>query len=198
MKKRNMKKYLKRMLITLLVSYFIYSIFINLGYRNHIKQSQEKNYEHLRTISVIGDNLAHRLEIFMQIPIEQEDEKKDQLFDSWRVVRGESRSIKSYLSSMYTIHMEDKIKEWNLLQYSLFHADMFLDDMTNKFLKNKSYRISDEDKEKMEAVISVYRNVSKEAEQESVDIERLLESIQEPMLVIDNYYSDALEKTDRN
>lgn len=194
MKKRDLKKYLKRMILMLLVFYCVYSIFINLGYRNHIKQSQGKNYEHVRTISVIGDNLAHRLEEFMQIPIEQEDEMQEQLFDTWRVVRGESSSIKSYLSGMYTIHMEDKIEEWNLLQYSLSHADMFLDDMTNKFLKNKSYRISDEEKEKMEAVISVYRNVSKEAEQESVDIESLLESIQEPMLVIDNYYSEALQK----
>ncbi|MCS0655283.1 hypothetical protein [Cytobacillus firmus] len=198
MKKRNTKKYLKRIIITLLLSYFVYSTFINLGYRNHIKQSQERNYQHLQAISAIGDNLAHSLEEFTRIPIEQEDERNAELFDTWRVVSSESRSIYSYLSRMSTLHMEDEIDDWNLLQYSLFRVDMFIDGMTIKFLENRSYRISDEEKEKMDAVISVYRNVSKEAEKEPVDIERLLESIQEPMLIIDNYYSDALEKTDRN
>ncbi|WP_282173466.1 hypothetical protein [Cytobacillus firmus] len=198
MKKRNTKKYLKRLIVTLLFSYFIYSTFINLDYRNHMKQSREQNYQHLRTISAIGDNLAHWLVEFTQIPDEQEDEKKAELFDSWRVVSSESRSIYSYLSRMSTLHMEDEIDDWNLLQYSLFRVDMFIDSMTSKFLENRSYRISDEEKEKMDAVISVYRNVSKEAEKEPVDIERLLASIQEPMLIIDNYYSDALEKTDRN
>ncbi|WP_242069078.1 hypothetical protein [Cytobacillus firmus] len=163
-----------------------------------MKQSQERNYQHLRAISAIGDNLAHRLDEFTRIPIEQEDEKKAELFGSWRVVSSESRSIYSYLSRMSTLHMEDEIDDWNLLQYSLFRVDMFIDGMTIKFLENRSYRISDEEKEKMDAVISVYRNVSKEAEKESVDIERLLESIQEPMLIINNYYSDALEKTYRN
>ncbi|WP_394582118.1 hypothetical protein [Cytobacillus firmus] len=198
MKKRNTKKYLKRIIVTLLFSYFVYSTFINLDYRNHMKQSQEQNYQHLRTISAIGDNLAERLGDFTQIPIEQADEKEAELFDSWRVVSSESRSIYSYLSSMSTLRMEDEIDDWNLLQYSLFRVDMFIDGMTIRFLENRSYRISDEEKEKMDAVISVYRNVSKEAEKESVNIERLLESIQEPMLIIDNYYSDALEKSDRN
>ncbi|MCC3648934.1 MULTISPECIES: hypothetical protein [Bacillaceae] len=198
MKKRNTKKYLKRIIITLLLSYFVYSTFINLGYRNHINQSQERNYQHLQAISAIGDNLAHRLEEFTRIPIEQEDERNAELFDTWRVVSSESRSIYSYLSGMSTLHMEDEADDWNLLQYSLFRVDMFIDGMTNKFLENRSYQISDEEKEKMDAVISVYRNVSKEAEKESVNIERLLESIQEPMLIIDNYYSDALEKSDRN
>ncbi|URM32643.1 hypothetical protein LLY41_20275 [Cytobacillus firmus] len=198
MKKRNTKKYLKRIIITLLLSYIVYSTFINLGYRNHMKQSQERNYQHLRSISAIGDNLAYRLEEFTRIPIEQEDDRNAELFDTWRVVSSESRSIYSYLSRMSTLHMEDEIDDWNLLQYSLFRVDMFIDGMTNRFLENRSYQISDEEKEKMDAVISVYRNVSKEAEKESVDIEKILKSIQEPMLVIDNYYSDALEKTDRN
>ncbi|USK39515.1 hypothetical protein LIS77_02995 [Cytobacillus firmus] len=156
MKKRNTKKYLKRIIVTLLFSYFVYSTFINLDYRNHMKQSQEQNYQHLRTISAIGDNLAHRLVEFTQIPIEQEDEKKAELFDSWRVVSSESRSIYSYLSRMSTLHMEDEIDDWNLLQYSLFRVDMFIDGMTIKLLENRSYRISDEEKEKMDAVISVY------------------------------------------
>jgi hypothetical protein len=197
-KKRNTKKYLKRIIITLLVFYFVYSTFLVLDYKNHMKQSQERNYQHLQAISAIGDNLAHRLEEFTRIPIEQENEKNAELFDSWRVVNSESRSIYSYLSGMSTIHMGDEKDDWDLLQYSLFRVDMFIDGMTNKFLRNRSYWMSDEEKEKMDAVITVYRNVSKEAEKESVEIERLLESIQEPMLVIDNYYTDALEKADRN
>jgi hypothetical protein len=180
------------------VSYFVYSTFLVLDYKNHMKQSQERNYQHLQAISAIGDNLAHRLEEFTRIPIEQENEKNAELFDSWRVVNSESRSIYSYLSGMSTIHMGDEKDDWDLLQYSLFRVDMFIDGMTNKFLRNRSYWMSDEEKEKMDAVITVYRNVSKEAEKESVEIERLLESIQEPMLVIDNYYTDALEKADRN
>ena len=130
-----------------------------------MKQSQERNDAHLRFIASVGDNSAHWLEEFVQIPIEKEDEWKDELYNSWRVVNGESRSINS---------------------------------MTDKFLENQSYRMSKEETERMEAVITVYRSFSEELEKESVNIERLLESIKEPMLVIDDYYADALEKVDSN
>ncbi|MDF2036934.1 hypothetical protein P2R12_08095 [Cytobacillus oceanisediminis] len=43
-----------------------------------------------------------------------------------------------------------------------------------------------------------YRSVNEELEKESVNIERLLESIKEPMLVIDDYYADALKNVDSN
>jgi hypothetical protein len=198
MKKTNAKKYFKRMLFILLVSAFVYSIYINLGYRHFIKQSQERNYAHLRSIAAVGDNSAHWLEEFVQIPIEKEDEWKDELYNSWRVVNGESRSINSYLSAMSVFDMGEDAPDWNLLQYSLFRVDGFINGMTDKFLENQSYRMSKEETERIEAVITVYSSVSEELEKESVNVERLLESIKEPMLVIDDYYADALEKVDSN
>ncbi|RBP90057.1 hypothetical protein DFO70_110163 [Cytobacillus firmus] len=48
----------------------------------------------------------------------------------------------------------------------------------------------------MDAVSTVYRIVSEELEKESVSIERILESIKEPMLVIDDNYADTLERAD--
>ena len=73
-----------------------------------------------------------------------------------------------------------------------------INSMTDKFLENQSYRLSKEEAESMEAVITDYRSVSEELKKESVNIERLMESIKEPMLVIDDYYADALEKVDSN
>jgi hypothetical protein len=152
----------------------------------------------LRSIAAVGDNSAHWLEEFVQIPIEKEDEWKDELYNSWEVVNGESRSINSYLSAMSVFDMGEDVPDWNLLQYSLFRVDGFINGMTDKFLENQSYRMSKEETERIEAVITVYSSVSEELEKESVNVERLLESIKEPMLVIDDYYADALEKVDSN
>jgi hypothetical protein len=73
-------------------------------------------------------------------------------------------------------------------------AGVFKDGMTNKFLEQHSYAISSEEKKKMEAVITIYKTIHAESEDESVDLEIILQSIKEPMLVIDDYYQSILER----
>ncbi|WP_243856237.1 MULTISPECIES: hypothetical protein [Cytobacillus] len=50
-------------------------------------------------------------------------------------MKGESRSINSYLSAISVFDMGDDGPDWNLLQYSLFRVDGFINGMTDKFLK---------------------------------------------------------------
>lgn len=69
--------------------------------------------------------------------------------------------------------------------------------MTNKFLENPSYAINGEERGEMEAVIAVFRTINKEKGNELVDIKTILQSIKERMLVIDNNYSDTLERIGR-
>lgn len=199
MSKTTSKKYFKKLLILLLVVFIIYSIYIHLEHRNYINQSIDRNYDHLWSISHKGSNLADRLEDFIQLPIEKEEmsEVKSELYNNWRVVNGESRSIHSHLFAISTLQMGGSASDWDLLRYSLFRVDEFLYFTTLKFLEHQSYVISSEEKEKMEAVIAVFRTISEENDNELVDIEIILQSIKEPMLIIDDNYSGTLERIGR-
>nr|MBA5586696.1 hypothetical protein [Anaerobacillus isosaccharinicus]QOY38700.1 hypothetical protein AWH56_020585 [Anaerobacillus isosaccharinicus] len=196
MSKTTSKKYFIKLLILLLGAFIIYSIYIHLEYRNYINQSIDRNYDSFWSISHKGSNLADRLEDFIQLPIEKEDisEVKSELYNNWRIVNGESRSILSDLSAISTLHMGDSSSDWGLLRYSLFRIDYFISGMTDKFLEHYSYVISIEEKQKMEAVITVFRTISEENDNELVDIEIILQSIKEPMLIIDHNYSGTLER----
>ena len=140
--------------------------------------------------------MANRLGEFVDLTTEKEDnnEVKNDLYDSWRIVNVENSSIHSYLFAISTIHMGDTASDWDLLQYSLFRVNGFIFGMTNKFLENHSYAISSEEKEKMDAVITVFSTISEEKGNELVNIEGILQSIKEPMLIIDDNYSGTLER----
>jgi hypothetical protein len=191
MNKAKLKKYLNRFFILLIGVYIIYSIYIHIEYRHFVKQSIDRNFDVLSIISIKGNNLADRLEEF--VAIEDNSEVKSDYYNNWRIVNGESRNINSYLYAISSIHMGDVSSDWDLLQYSLFRIDEFISGITNKFLEHQSYAISSEEKEKMEAVIIVFRILSEETDNEYSDIEIILQSIKEPMLIIDENYSGTLE-----
>lgn len=199
MNKPKLKKLLNRFLIVIVGVFVIYSIYVQLEYKHYVNQSVDRNYESLSIITVQGSNMAKRLGEFVDLTTEKEEnnEVKNELYNSWSIVNGENRSIQSYLFAISTIHMGDTSSDWDLLQYSLFRVDEFISGMTNKFLKNHSYAISSEEKEKMDAVITVFSTISEEKGNELVNIEGILESIKEPMLIIDDNYSDTLERIGR-
>lgn len=193
------KKNIVIFLILFVGVFIIYSIYIHIEYRHYISQSLDRNYQNLSTISVTGDNLANRLEKFVHLPIEQEEisEIKKELYNNWRIVNGESKSIYSYLSTISTLHMGDEASDWSLQLYSLYRVDSFIYGMTNKFLEHSSYAISGEENEKMLAVITIYKTIRAQTENKSADLEIILQSIKEPMLVIDEYYPSILEQMGR-
>ncbi len=197
--KADLKKYIKRVIFLAIGVYIIYSIYIHLEYRHYIKQSIDRNYDSLDFISVKGNNLANRLEEFIQLPVEKEEfsDVKSEFDKNWRIVNGESKDIHSYLFTIRTKYMGDAASDWDLLQFGLLRVDEFINGMTYKFLVNHSYSISDEEKEKMEAVIEVFRIISEEKDNEFVNIEDILKSIKEPMLIINENYSDVLERLGR-
>jgi hypothetical protein len=196
MYKANLKKYLNRFLFLLIGVFVIYSFYVQIEYRHYVKQSIDRNYDNLSIITVKGNNLAKRLEEFVNLT-EGNSEVKSDLYNNWRIVKGESRSIHSYLFAINTIHMGDASSDWDLMQYSLFRVDGFISGMTNKFLENHSYAISNEEKEKMKAVITVFRTISEEIDNELIDMKSILQSIKEPMLIIDDNYSNTLERIGR-
>lgn len=171
----------------------IYSIYIHLEYRSYIKKSIDRNYDMLWSISHKGSNLADRLEEFIHLPFEKEEisEVKNELYNNWRIVNGESRSIHSHVFAISSLHTGDAASDWSLLQYSLFRVDEFIYITTLKFLEHQTYAISSEEKEKMKAVIAVFRSIS---EEKDMNIENILQSIKEPMHIIDEHYSNTLER----
>lgn len=197
MSKRNLIKCMKWIIALGIGVYIIYSLYIQLEYRHYIRQSIDRNYQMLSIISDIGDNLADRLSSFVELPLEKaesSEEVKEELFTNWRIVNEESRNIDNYTSIISTLHTGDLETDWSLIQYSLFRVNGFIQGMTDKFLEQQAYVVSDEEYEKMNAVISIYRTISEMVKDESVDLEALLKSIKEPMLVIDDLYQHTLER----
>jgi hypothetical protein len=199
MDKANLTKHINRFIIFIIGVYVIYSIYIHLEYRNYVKQSIVNNYDIFGIISFKGNNLTNRLEEFVQLSIEKEKnpEVRSKLYNNWRIINGETKDIYSYLFALSTKHMGDDASDWDLLQYSLFRVDNFISGLTNKFLEHHAYAISSEEREKLEAVITVFRTISEEKDNELVDIQSILQSIKEPMIIIDDNYSDTLEGVGR-
>lgn len=199
MNKENIKKNTTRILLVLIGVFIVYSLYINFQYRDYAKQSVDRNYKNLHSISIYGTNLADRLEEFVHLSTEKEGngDNNSEMFNAWKIVNGESKSIYSSLAAMSTRHMGDESSAWNLLIYSLYRVDGFIFGMTNHFLENHSYAVSSEDKEKMVAVIQVYSILNEEAEHEPVNVEKILQAIKEPMLVLDDHYQNALDLSGR-
>ncbi|WP_163580564.1 hypothetical protein [Gracilibacillus saliphilus] len=196
--KKNWKKLVRRFLLLLIGIYMLYSLYTHLEYRHYIKQSIEGNYQYLEIISEKGDNLADWIEEFANLKMENQEnsEVDSELFYAWRVVKGESKSIHSYLYAISTLHTdEEESSAWDLLKFSLIRTDEFITQLTNKFLENHSYAINSEDQEKIEAVITVYRTINEEVEGESINLEKILEDIEKPMNVIYDDYPGILERT---
>jgi len=197
MSKFNLIKYVKRIVVLSIAVYIIYSLSIHFEYRNYIRQSVDRNYQMLSFISNTGDNLANRLTQFLELPIEEAETSEEitsELFNNWRIVNGESRNIDTYTSIISTLHTGDLETDWSLIQYSLSRVNGFIQGMSDKFLEHQAYVVSDEDFVKLEAVISIYRAINEELADQSVDLNALLTSIQEPMLVIDDYYQNTLKQ----
>lgn len=185
-------------LVVLVGAFIIYSIYIHFEYKRSIHQGQNHNAYYLSIISVHGKNLADRLEEFVDHSLIEDEaiseDVKEHLYNNWRIVNGESKSIYSFLGQFSTLHVkDDEASDWSLLRYSLLRIDGFIDSMTNKFLKQHSYAVNNEEKEKMEAVISIYRTIYEETEKEDVNLKNILQSIKEPMLIIDDLYLNTLE-----
>ena len=199
MNKENIKKNTTRILLVLLGVFIVYSLYINFQYRDYAKQSVDRNYKKLHSISIFGTNLADRLEEFVHLSTEKEGngDNNSEMFNAWRIVNGESKSIYSFFSAISTQHTGEESSAWDLLIYSLYRVDGFVFGMTTHFLEKHSYAVSSEDKEKMVAVIQIYRILKEENEHEPVNVEKILQSIKEPMLVLDDHYQNTLDQFGR-
>ncbi|KAA0548504.1 hypothetical protein FZW96_08000 [Bacillus sp. BGMRC 2118] len=195
----NGKKYLKRMLILIMGVYVIYSLNVQIKYNSYVNTTVNTNYDRLSIITNNGDALANRLEEFVKLTSEKEEnnELNSALYDNWRLVDGASRSIQSYALTISTKHPREESYEWKIIQYSLLRVDQFIEGKTHKFLENHSYAISSEEKEKMEAVITVFRAFSEEKNNEFGDLNNIVEAIKEPMSLIDENYLGITEEMAR-
>lgn len=190
------KPKLKYLLVPLLVVSLagnLYLLFIKQDF-NHQMQNQNQNQRHLRSISVYGENLVKNAETFVRhAESEQTGDVRQMLFDSWRVVVGEQRSIQLHLVSIQPRYMGELEPKWSLLQYSLFRIDMMLHALTMKFLEQDSYVVDAEELEKLQAVVTIYKKIHEEVEKASDHPELVIDELTEPMLLIDPHYSSILE-----
>ncbi|WP_058308204.1 hypothetical protein [Gracilibacillus massiliensis] len=127
----------------------------------------------------------------------RENVEESELNNTWKVINAESKSIHSYLYTISTMHTEEEASDWDLLQFSLFRVDDFIAGKTNQFLGDRSYPITTQEKEKMKAIISIYRTISEQTKQNPINLENILQSIKEEMLVIYDNYPGILERMGR-
>ena len=160
-----------------------------------IKQKQRQTQSALRFISVLGENIAGRLEEFLDHShgVENEEDRAI-LFNSWRIVQGESRSVNSELARMSPYEMGGFETKWSLLQYSLIRIDYFLYGLNLDLLETRSYSIDDEEREKLKAIITVYQKIHKAVNSENVNSVLVIDSLTEEMKIIDDYYETTLKQ----
>jgi len=184
----------KYLLVPLLVASLAANLYLLFIKQDVDHQMQNQNQSHLRSISVYGENLIENAEIFIRhSESEQTGDIREMLFDSWRVVAGEQRSIQLHLVSIQPRYMGELEPKWNLLQYSLFRVDMLLQALTMKFLEQGSYAVDAKELEKLQAVVTIYKKIHEEVEKASDHPELVIDELTELMLLIDPHYSSVLE-----
>ncbi|WP_176720376.1 hypothetical protein [Desulfuribacillus stibiiarsenatis] len=115
------------------------------------------------------------------------------LYNSWRVVIGASRSINGCLNRIRPYEMDQNVPKWILFQYSLLRVDMFLHSMNLKFLRNGDYSITSEERQQLESVIKVYETIRDEYKSESNSPVSFIDLLSEQMMIIDEHYTNTIE-----
>jgi hypothetical protein len=193
------KPKIRNLLLLLLVISITYNFYMHHKYNQNIHQKQSQNQTDLWAISVSGENLAERLEDFLNYSHGVDNEEvQGQLVNSWRIVLGESRSILFSLGRVDPQYMEELEPKWSLLQYSLLRIDDFLHSLNIKFLEQSSYSINNEETEKLKSIVTVYRKIHAEVKNESDNPELVIDSLTEQMMIIDNNYSATLERIEHD
>ena len=191
-----------RLLIVLLAISIMFNFMFYIEHKHEINQKREHNERDLETISTIGENLATRLDQFLNDMNGSEDHDQEELHllltDSWRVVLGESVNTRDYLARISPHHMESLESKWSLLQLSLFRTSDFLRHLNTKFLEQGTYDITDEEIEQLKAVVEVYRKIYEEVESESVNPVLVIDELTEPMMLIDPSYALVLDRLEQN
>jgi hypothetical protein len=90
--------------------------------------------------------------------------------------------------------MGDLESKWDLLQFSLLRIDSLLLSLNSSFLEKGSYSISKEEREKLKAVIAIYRNIHEAVESETEHPVLVMDSLTEQMTIIYDRYADILEQ----
>lgn len=192
----NWKKYLFIILVLVLGISIFYNINSYLNNKKKFSKIREINNINFLTLTTFGNQMANKLEKFVDVTNQKEtSEIKSKLDDLWRIVIEQNNSFTNgVLMSISTQHVGDEARDWGLLQYSLIQVDEFLLSMTIKFLEQGSYTISFEEREILDAIISVYRIFGQVMENDTINLKDVLQSIQEPMIVIDHNYKDMLDR----
>jgi len=108
---------------------------------------------------------------------------------------GESNNIGFHLGRMSPHNMDNMEPMWSLLQYSLLRVNALLLAINFDFLERGSYSLSMEEKEKLEAVVAIYRSIRKDVDDyDDPQLELIMESLTEHMIMIDPHYEEAREK----
>jgi hypothetical protein len=182
----------------LVVVSMAYNLIMHQKYKHFIIENQENSESKLAIISDYGKNLADNLEQFITYTSGEENhETKSKLDSTWRIVFGESKNIILSTGLTFPPFMEERAPNWGLLNYSFFRIDGLLTNLNFIFLEKGSYFLTDEDKKKVEAVISVFRTIHNDMDKAKYP-ELIIDSLTEEMMIIDPLYSTTLERINSN
>lgn len=188
------KRTIKNLVLLVLIMSVTYNFYMYLKYNNTMHQKQSQNQTDLKTISANGNNLAERLEDFLDNSDRVDSEEiQGVLFNSWRIVISESQSIHFFLGRVSPQDMKQFDRKWSLLQYSLIRIDEFLLGLNIKFLDQGNYSVNNEETEKIKAVVTIYRKIHEEINNKSDNPVLVIDALTEQMKIIDQYYPATLE-----
>ncbi|MCD8510188.1 MAG: hypothetical protein LRY73_10170 [Bacillus sp. (in: Bacteria)] len=175
------------------------SIIINviqyLNHNDYIHQQRQQHYNSLWIISDQGENLVNQLDKFLALTEnDAKEELKVELDNAWRIAFGQHNNMHWYSAMLSSELMGRKKSEWSMLQYSFNRINQQLQYYNSLFHERNGYVLDEEEREKLAAIASFYRIYRERTKGDSIDIDSMLAMINEPMMVIDENYSNALTR----
>ena len=164
------------------------------------------------SIKYSGNNISQRIDTLLnkieEMNLDENssnltEEDYDELNNLWRIIAGESHSMGFYIGNLPNRHpelsesMENKLND---LQYILLELNKTIDIYKSRSIEQSDeefYSFEKEDIERLEAISVAFKKIYQGVDANSAELEikpDLIDSLTEPMMIVDDNYSEFIER----
>ena len=192
--KRNVK-----ILVGVLALLIVSNIFLvrsSSQYREYMSQREFENRHYIWVISLHTEYVADKIDAFLASVDDMEEGLSSDIHANWSAVLRQSDDISFNTGRISYEYMGELEQEWRDLEYILSQLKHTLFSINRKFLEHGSYSLTEGEREKMEAISRACRIIHEGVEiQRDIEFETgLIETLEQPMLIINPYYTRFSER----
>ncbi|MCA0972158.1 hypothetical protein LCM20_16240 [Halobacillus litoralis] len=169
----------------------IYSVYVHVQHTNLVNRMESSNENRVMMVGVHGDDIATPLEQFIEIS-ERENPDLETLAKYWSKVNFYQTNMNATLSSITTFEDSTQSTNRSKMVHILHNVNRTIDYMSEDFLFNEDFTMTQKDQQQLKAILKIYQNVAFYIDEDLPDFEGLFGAIRGPLRTIDPQTADLL------